>query len=123
MVTVGTWLVVDAVLDNAATVAMQSGLDDDPVVARASSLRQRGWDANAAHDRSGQGPTGWPPNDDELAIGLSDDEHAFLLAQVADATAVTQSILAAHDLHPQVRAEQESSLTGLAAARAELAGD
>ncbi|MEZ3159831.1 hypothetical protein AB1K54_04700 [Microbacterium sp. BWT-B31] len=119
MVSVRTWLVVDAVLDNVISTQLQSGGGDD-VVRRAQALRERGWDLAAVHPLRGQGPVGWPPLDAVFGIELDDADLAFVGDRVDAAAVVTGQILASDRLPPTVRAEQEQSLTDLERARTEL---
>ncbi|MFL2001938.1 hypothetical protein [Microbacterium sp. A1-JK] len=97
MISVRTWLVVDAVLDNVAAVALQSDGDDD-VIARANALRKRGWDAAAAHPQRGRGPVGWPPSDTALEIELHDADLQFVSDRVDAAVVVATHLVSADDL-------------------------
>lgn len=121
-IAVGAWLVLDAVLDNAIAVAVQSGESDD-VIERASRLRERGWQASAAHPLSGRGSVGWPPEDAGLALGLTAVDRRFLRTQIDDAIDVTRRLLASPELPPVVRLEQQDSLDGLVEAQRVLALD
>lgn len=112
---------MDAVLDNLISSGLQSGDADEEVVARAQSLRNRGWELEAVHPLRGQGPAGWPPRNATISIELDEADLAFIRAQVHAAVAITTRILSSEQLHTQVRAEQERSLAGLESARAELA--
>lgn len=120
MVSVGTWLVIDAVLDNVIATEIQSGEAGETVV-RAQSLRERGARLAVDHPLRGQGPAGWPPRDAGFPLQLSDEEVAFVRTQVDGAVTVTNDLLSMELLHPQVREEQEQSLAGLKGARDELA--
>ena len=121
MVSVGTWLVIDAVLDNLISNELQSRDGDEEVIARAQSLRNRGWNLEAVHPLRGQGPAGWPPRDAPFNIELDEANLTFIRAEVDSAVVSTTRILASEELPTQIRAEQELSLALLEGARSELA--
>jgi hypothetical protein len=119
MVSVGVWLVIDAVLDNAIASELDSGGDAD-AIGHAQSLRARGWALNATHPLRGGGPVGWPPIDATFAIRLDDSDLAFVLNHIRAAIGVTERIISSKQTHPQVRAEQRRNLIDLENAQAEL---
>jgi hypothetical protein len=108
--------------DNLISNEVWSGDGDEEVIARAQSLRSRGWELEALHPLRGQGPAGWPPRDATFSIELDEADLAFIRAQVDAAVASTTRLLSSEQLHTHVRADQELSLTFLEGARAELAG-
>ncbi|GAA4163286.1 hypothetical protein GCM10022286_23530 [Gryllotalpicola daejeonensis] len=117
MISVDAWLVIDAVLDNTISDIIQSGeSDEENVVDHAQQLRQRGWDANAAHPLRGHGPVGWPPRDATLDLTLSESDLAFIHAQIDKSIRLTRIILDSERLTEVVRVEQLKSLAGLEAA-------
>lgn len=118
VVTVQTWLVVDAVLDNVISVEIRSTGESE--IERAQSLRKRGWELSAAHPLRGHGPVGWPPTDATLGIELEASDLAFVRTQVDAAIDTAARILASERIAPQSRAEQERSIAGLERACAEL---
>ncbi|MET4098167.1 membrane-bound lytic murein transglycosylase B [Agrococcus sp. UYP10] len=119
-ISVGSWLIIDAALDNAIAVALQSD-GDDAMVAHARALRERGWAAGEAHAQHDEGPVGWPPRSASLDIEATAADLDFLRAQVDAAIEVTEGLLDDDRLHPQARAEQERSRTLAERTREELA--
>ena len=116
MISVRTWLVVDAVLDNVAAVAVQSG-EDDAVVRRVNALRERGWDASAAHPLRGRGPVGWPPLDATLDVEMDGTDLPFLRDQVDAAVVVAAGLVALDDLAALRDAKTELTRLTLSPAR------
>lgn len=77
------WMVVDAVLDNAAS---NNRIDGDPLVeSRAVALRRTGWEVTRAHPLAGRGRVGWPPDHAELRMALPLDSWQFVVEQVRHA--------------------------------------
>lgn len=84
------WMIVDAVLDNAAS---NNRIDGDPVVeARAMALRHTGWEVTRAHPLAGRGRVGWPPDHAELRMALPLESWQFVVEQVRHAIEVDISI-------------------------------
>lgn len=108
--TVGTWLTIDAVLDNAISNLLDEGLSAHaPDVVGVQSLRERGWAVRAAHPERGLGPGGWPPREVRFDVALSDDDLDRLTDLLRHATVTTRQLLES-DLPPTVRTLQEESL-------------
>lgn len=62
------WLLIDATIDNTVAIASQ---DWDSTTAESEhSVREIGWQASRSHPKAGQGPVGWPQEDEELIIDL-----------------------------------------------------
>jgi hypothetical protein len=122
MISVDTWLVVDAVLDNAISDTIQSGEPyEENIVDHAQQLRQRGWNASAAHPLRGRGPVGWPPRNATLDLTLDKADLSFIHAHLNDSIRLTHIILDSERMPEAVRAEQLKSLAGLEAAAKALA--
>ncbi len=116
---VATWLTVDAVLDNAASVRVQGGNDDAEVV-HAHRLRQRGWRANEQHPQRGLGEAGWPPDDELLPIELSGGDLRFLLDRLEVATMTSGHLVASAPAQSEERGQWEQELESLDRVRDEV---
>jgi hypothetical protein len=107
---VGAWLTIDATLDNVVSSLVQSGTDPDaPEVARARTLRERGWAVNREHPERGLGPVGWPPREARFDITLSEDDIGYIVGLLTHGIEVTSTVLATEDA-AGVRLLQEESL-------------
>jgi hypothetical protein len=107
---VGTWLTIDATLDNVVSNLVRSGADPDaPEFARARELRERGWAVNREHPERGLGPVGWPPREARFDITLSEDDIGYIVGLLTHGLEVTSMVLATEDT-ASVRLLQEESL-------------
>lgn len=99
-VTVKDWLLIDATINNTVTIASQDG---DSATASGHSIREVGWEASRSHPRAGQGPVGWPPEDEELTIDLSAESWHFVVDQLRRWGQVEDSIHGRGEGDPESR--------------------
>lgn len=119
MLTVRTWQIIDAVLENAAVVDRQC-YGDTPLIRHVERLSARRSALLDAYPSQNLEQDGWPPENSLFDIALDASDVAFIATQLCDAIEITTQILAENDLHPEVRTEQEADEVALRAALAEF---
>jgi hypothetical protein len=91
LMSLGDWLFIDAVMDNAAQSAVAAY--DDVLAARARSIRHLGWDATGHITRPLSEQGLWPPGDDVLgrlvSIPLGEGDSKFVAGQLVAASEVS----------------------------------
>ncbi|PTT60038.1 hypothetical protein [Arthrobacter sp. HMWF013] len=103
---VNEWLLIDATIDNTGAIASQNG--DTATAASGHSIRVSGWEASRSHPRAGQGPVGWPPEDEELTLDLPVEAWQFVVDQLRRWDKVDDLI------NPRSEGDTESSKQALA---------
>ncbi|QOD05669.1 hypothetical protein [Pseudarthrobacter sp. BIM B-2242] len=74
------WLLIDATIDNTVAIAAQNG--EAATAAHGNAIRESGWEASRSHAKAGQGPVGWPPEDEELSLDLTAESWHFVVEQL-----------------------------------------
>ena len=110
---VGDWLLIDGTVDNSVSIAAVDG--DEVCVAMGHRVRAAGWAASAAHPRAGDGPSGWPPLDADITIGLPVADWRFVVVELAEGAVVSESTGDLEERDDSVRLEGflRARLTGL----------
>lgn len=99
--TVKDWPLIDATIDNTVAIASQEG--HTATAASGYSMREIGWEASRSHPRAGQGPVGWPSEDEELTLDLPAESWHFVVDQLRRWGKVEESINARSEGDPESR--------------------
>jgi hypothetical protein len=95
------WLLIDATIDNTDAIAAQNG--EAATAAYGHAIRENGWEVCRSHPMAGQGPVGWPPEDEDLDLDLPVEAWRFIVDQLRRWDMVEESINPRREEAPESR--------------------